>query len=634
MNGKIALVSEHASPLATLGGIDSGGQNVYVSQLAKSLSQLGFIIDIFTKWDNPLLTQIIQLDKNIRVIHVSAGPKKYIKKEKLFPYMDDFYEHMIPFVEKEQYNVIHANFWMSAYVANRIKEELHIPYVVTFHALGKIRKKFQGKADEFPQERIPIEEDIVKNADHIIAECPQDREDLIYNYYANQDKISIIPCGFDPHEFYPIDKNLARMSLGLQQNEKIILQLGRLVPRKGIDTVIEALSLLKGHVSFPVRLLIVGGESDIPTVKSTPEIGRLASLAKKLHIENIVTFVGRRGREQLKYFYNAADVFVSTPWYEPFGITPLESMACGTPVIASQVGGLKFSVINGKTGFLIPPQNPQILSEKIINILENNKLSKLFSVNSIERVNSFFTWATVAQSVATLYEKIIYPKYSRIETYQKEATIVDANFQGLIEIIKNSQNQLRISIIDAARLMSSSLAQGGKILVCGNGGSASSSQHFATELVGYFHIRNRPGVRICSLTSDTTILTAVGNDFSFEEIFSRQVEAYGETGDIFFGISTSGNSKNIVKAFEKAREKNMISVGLLGNNGGECLSLCDIAIVVPSSNTQRIQEVHDNIIHTFSEIIEKKLFLQDPTFQPITGRKNGKAMHISQKEEE
>ncbi len=634
MKKKIAYISEHASPLSVLGGIDSGGQNVYVDKLTRALVPLGYEIDIFTRWDDRRLPQIIDCENGIRVIHIKAGPVQTIKKEKLLPYMKQFTKKMLQFMEDEKitYELIHANFWMSAYVAAEIKQRLHIPFVVTFHALGKIRRIYQGKADGFPNERFAIEKRIVKEADRIIAECPQDREDLIYYYHANQDIISIIPCGYDPNEFFPIDKRLARMNLGVDKDEKIILQLGRMVPRKGIDTVIVALGILLKKYHISAKLLVVGGDSDTADSKRTPEIGRLKKIAQNEGIENYVVFTGRKRREELKYYYNAADVFVSTPWYEPFGITPLEAMACGTPVIGSEVGGIKFSVQNGKTGLLVPPQKPEVLAKKLYELMSNEKLSKMFSENSKRRLHSFFTWSIIAKSMSALYEKIIYSQTIVYTEYEKQSAIITKNFESLITTVKETEMKLRIPIMDAVQIIVRSLSENGKILICGNGGSASDAQHFAAELVGYFQISQRKGLPVFSLTSDTSILTALGNDYSFEEIFSRQVEAYGETGDVFIGISTSGNSENVTNAFKKAREKNMICIGILGKNGGKTIRYCDIVLIVPSFDTQRIQELHTHIIHTMCELVEKQLFKTESieeTSVPsaLVGIKNGRARH-------
>ncbi|PRY12281.1 glycosyltransferase involved in cell wall biosynthesis [Pontibacter ummariensis] len=403
---KIAFISEHASPLALLGGTDSGGQNIYVDQLARQLTRLGYEVDVFTRWDDEDQAQVVPYAKGVRLVHMAAGPKAFVPKEELFQYMDEFAAQMIRFIKEQEinYQVIHAHFWMSGYVAATLKKRLHIPYMITFHALGKVRRIYQGAADRFPSSRFTVEEAVARTADMIIAECPQDREDLKLHYKAQDSRMHIVPCGFDKEEFQPISKQKARAHLGLDQSEFVILQLGRVVPRKGIDNVIRGMASMLQQKNVPVRLVIVGGESEDPDPEKTPEIKRLQEIAEAEHVADKVTFIGRRGRSHLKYFYSAADVFVSTPWYEPFGITPLEAMACGTPVIGSNVGGIKFSVQDGKTGFLVPPNDPDALADKLLMVYENPQIANAFSRNGIKRVNTLFTWEIVAREIAGLYE--------------------------------------------------------------------------------------------------------------------------------------------------------------------------------------------------------------------------------------
>lgn len=411
MRRKILFISEHASPLAVPGGVDSGGQNVYVDNIAKELTQFGYEVDIYTRWDNPKLPKVVKYKKGVRVIHIEAGPKKYIEKDALLPHMNTFSDNMVKYIleENEQYELVHAHFFMSGLVAAHIKRVLGIPFVITFHALGKVRRNFQIK-DKYLGARCSIEEYITQQADRIIALCLQDRDDLMRYYHANPSKISIVPCGFNPNKFYSIDKQLARRALKLDQHMKYILYVGRLVPRKGAATIIEALSILKD--TMKCKLLIVGGESNKSDPSLTPEIGHLQDIAQKLGVTESVLFVGRKDRDELKYFYNAADVFVTTPWYEPFGMTVLEAMACGTPVIGSKVGGIKFTVLNTRTGFLVSPKNPQELAKKLTEILVNKNLSLLFSENAIQRAHTLFTWETVTSSLVKVYERI-FSKYSK-----------------------------------------------------------------------------------------------------------------------------------------------------------------------------------------------------------------------------
>jgi D-inositol-3-phosphate glycosyltransferase len=408
MKNKIAFISDHASPLAVLGGVDSGGQNVYVAETAKQLAKLGYEVDVFTRWEDASLTEIIDWMPSVRVIHIKAGPVQCIPKEELLPYMEDFTNGMITFIrqEKLEYGLIHAHFFMSALVAADIKKALGIPFVVTFHALGQIRKIHQGSSDHFPPERIDIETRIVKEADMIIAECPQDKEDLVKYYNALSEKISVVPCGFSAAEFSPVNKHEAREFIGVDQNCKLLLQLGRMVPRKGVDNVVASMVHLK-QLAPSCRLLIVGGETDSADIYSTPEIARLQKIATEAGINDRVLFAGRKGRDVLKYYYSAADIFITTPWYEPFGITPLESMACGTPVIGSNVGGIKYSVVDGKTGFLVPPRDARALAAKVGFLLSNEDLLQRMSSHALSRVNALFTWKKVANMLSSIYEDLL-----------------------------------------------------------------------------------------------------------------------------------------------------------------------------------------------------------------------------------
>jgi glycosyltransferase involved in cell wall biosynthesis len=404
---RIALISEHASPLAAPGGVDSGGQNVYVQQIARGLAAMGIKVDVFTRRDERSLPTVIDHGANVRIIHVPAGPPHYVRKEGLLPYMEEFSDFFLGWCEaqNEPYELTHANFWMSGMVAMRAKEALGIPFVITFHALGRVRKIHQGDADAFPACRLEIEQQLVREADRIIAECPQDEHDLIHLYSANPGRISTAPCGFDPAEFRPLGKRHARNALGLPISERIVLQLGRLVPRKGIDNAIRAMACLKREHGIPARLIVVGGESPTPDPLLTPEIGRLQRIAEREGAT--VTFTGSRPRAALNYYYSAADIFVTTPWYEPFGITPLEAMACGTPVIGANVGGIKFTVSHGQTGYLVPARSPLILAKRIAHLYRNPDLLRNMRRAAIRRVNERFTWHSVVTSLREIYDNVL-----------------------------------------------------------------------------------------------------------------------------------------------------------------------------------------------------------------------------------
>jgi D-inositol-3-phosphate glycosyltransferase len=410
MPRRIALISEHASPLSALGGVDSGGQNVYVAQIARHLARQGYQVDVFTRRDDANLPTVIELDERLRVVHVDAGPPCFIPKEELLPLMPSFTSWMESFVHTQGgYDLTHANFFMSALVAADLRRELGIPFVVTFHALGKVRLRHQGGNDRFPRERTAIETRAMVEADAIIAECPQDQEDQCTLYGADPAKMHVVPCGFDSEELWPMERALARRQLGLDPHEPLVVHIGRMVQRKGVDTAIEGFARLVHRHRILARMMVVGGESDEPDPHLTPEIGRLQAIAEEQQVSDRVTFTGRRGRQSLRYFYSAADVFVTTPWYEPFGITPVEAMSCGTPVIGSAVGGIKYTVVHGRTGFLVPPNDPAAVGLRLAQVLGRPQLRARMAIAAQERANRFFRWSRVAEQIAEVYEHVLMP---------------------------------------------------------------------------------------------------------------------------------------------------------------------------------------------------------------------------------
>jgi len=407
-NMRVALISEHASPLATLGSVDAGGQNIYVAQVARALADEGHHVDVLTRRDNPTLPAIVDMRPGVRVLHIDAGPPHFVPKEALLVHMPAFARTARCLLANSvPYDVLHANFFMSGLVALHLKERFGLPMAITFHALGLVRREHQGSADAFPAERIDIERRIVREADRVIAECPQDKADLVRLYQARPSRISMVPCGVDLATFSPAPRNLARRQLGVRADEFVVLQLGRLVPRKGIDNVIRAVALLDREI--PVRLLVVGGESATPDEVATPEIGRLRAIARECGVADRVTFVGHRQRDELRACYAACDVFVTTPWYEPFGITPLEAMACGRPVIGSAVGGIQYSVVHDVTGFLVPPHDPPALAQRLLQLHDNPELARALGRAGVRRVRSMFTWERVARELADVYETMRLP---------------------------------------------------------------------------------------------------------------------------------------------------------------------------------------------------------------------------------
>jgi D-inositol-3-phosphate glycosyltransferase len=609
MTRRIALISEHASPLASLGGTDAGGQNVYVDHVARELARRGDRVEVFTRRDDPRLPDVVTLAPGVRVVHVPAGPPEAVPKEQLLEHMGEFRDWMLRRFRDGRHPVdlVHANFWMSGLVAAELRRALDVPFVITFHALGRVRRQFQGDADGFPDERMAIEDRIVEEADRIIAECPQDEEDLIRLYNADPARIRIVPCGFDPAELGPMSRPLARLDLGLDPSERIVLQLGRLVPRKGVDTVIRAIARLERDHGIAARLVVVGGTDREPDPERLPELARLQEVARDEGVAERVTFVGRRDRNELAAYYSAADVFVSTPWYEPFGITPVEAMACGTPVVGSNVGGIKFTVRDGETGYLVPPRDPEAVAERIAYLYRHPKLLSVLSRQSVRRVNDLFTWERVTGAISELYEEVLVERRLGRRDERAEVAVLEQGFDRAIDALAQSRQRLRRPMLDAVALIAGTFLRGGTVLAAGNGGSAAQASHLAAELVGRFRLPGRPGLPVVALTTDSSILTAWANDVGWEDVFARGVEALRRRGDLLVGISTSGRSPNVVRAFEMARERGVRTLALLGGDGGDLLPLADVALVVPSADTQAIQDAHSTIVHVLCELVERRL---------------------------
>jgi glycosyltransferase involved in cell wall biosynthesis len=410
---RIAIVSEHASPVAPAGSVDSGGQNIYVGQVARQLAMRGHLVDIFTRRDSLCLPAEMPWQQGVRIIHVDAGPPHELPKEELLPFMEDFRRCMeLRFASPDEpYDLIHANFFMSAMAALPVARRAGIPLIVTFHALGRVRRLHQAEADRFPDSRFNIEEEIVRCADRIIAECPQDRSDLVGLYGADPDRIRMVACGYDPEEMWCMDQGELRRAMGWDPHAFYLLQLGRMVPRKGVDNVIRALAHLRQDHGVDARLCVVGGSSIDPSRESSPELARLAHVARQQGVEAAVAFVGRRGRHELRHFYGACDVFVTTPWYEPFGITPVEAMACGRPVVGSDTGGIRYTVVDGETGFLVPPKDPKALAVRLAVLANNAGLAQRMGMAGMRRASRLFTWNRVGMDLERVFDEAVAGTY-------------------------------------------------------------------------------------------------------------------------------------------------------------------------------------------------------------------------------
>ncbi len=407
--GRIAMVSEHANPLALLGSEDAGGQNVYVYELSQGLAQLGYQVDVFCRRDDPRPPEVARLAPGIQVVHVTAGPAEFIKKDALWEHMPAFLEGCYAYMARQRrpYDLVHSNFWMSGWVACELKLRLGLPVVHIFHALGAIKRLEQGKADTSPGDRRRVEMRVIREVDRLIAQCPAEVDDLRRYYAANLRNVCIVPSGVNVRRYRPVPTRSARARLGLKQNEQIVGYVGRMVPRKGVETLIQGFArLVAERPAAPLRLLVVGGEHRDPREDASPELARLRGLAEQLDLGERIWFVGKRQPDELADYYGAADVMVSLPWYEPFGLTPLEAQACGRAFIGSAVGGITYTVEDGVTGFLVPPKDPKALARKLALLLEDDDLRRRVGRAGRRRVEREFTWARVAERTAALYETL------------------------------------------------------------------------------------------------------------------------------------------------------------------------------------------------------------------------------------
>ena len=414
MTRRVAMISEHASPLALLGGVDAGGQNVYVDAVSRGLVAHGYETDIFTARGDLAQPRAVAWADGVRVVEIPLDAGAPLPKDALWPYMPVFRDAIERFADHEGtgYDLIHGNFWMSGWVTAELGARWRIPTVHIFHATGVTKLREQGAADTSPEGRIEVEKEVVRSVDRLIAQCPAERDELLADYRARADQIALIPSAVDTERFKPVDKGTARRMLQIESAENVIVYIGRIVPRKDVRNIIRALALLKarrlaaGNMKTPV-LLIVGGETEHPDPDATPEIGVLLALAAELGVLDQVRFAGRRQPDELHLWYAAADVAVTTPWYEPFGLTPLEAMACGVPVTGSRVGGIAFTIADGETGYLVPPRDPAALCDRLDDLLRDPERRLLMGQAGRARVLQSFTWRQVGMRTAELYDDLL-----------------------------------------------------------------------------------------------------------------------------------------------------------------------------------------------------------------------------------
>jgi D-inositol-3-phosphate glycosyltransferase len=408
---RIAMLSYHTCPLATLGGKDTGGMNVYVRELTRQLGRIGVHVDVFTRSQDEHVPHVLHdLGYGNRVVHVPAGPEIPLAKRELAEYIPQFAEGIKKFARDKgfQYDLIHSHYWMSGLAAENLSDTWKVPFVHMFHTLGEMKNRVARNDDEREGAyRTDGEKSIIANADLLIAATQAERTQLQFLYKAKKTKIKIIPPGVDRSHFYPIPPDEARAFIGLNPDARIVLFVGRIEPLKGIDTLIQAMSCMKfRQVMEHVHLAIIGGDPDVSKEQMSTEMARLQKLCDELGLEHMVLFLGKRAQETLPYYYSAAEVLVMPSHYESFGMVALEAMACGTPVIASQVGGLAYLVQDGVTGYHVPDQDPEALCGKLLEVLGDQEKRKQMGLQAAEYTREF-AWSVIADQMVKIYESLV-----------------------------------------------------------------------------------------------------------------------------------------------------------------------------------------------------------------------------------
>lgn len=388
---RIAMISEHASPLAALGGADAGGQNVHVASLAAALVRRGHDIVVYTRRDSRSVRARVSTSDGYEVVHVPAGPVEHVPKDELLPHMTDFSRHLLREWVSRPFDVVHSHFWMSGLASVLAARRDGIPVVHTYHALGTVKRRYQGAGDTSPAERIAVERLVGREVNAIAATCEDEVDELIA-MGLERAKISVVPCGVDTKLFNPLGPVAERSA------RRRIVSVGRLVPRKGFDDLITALPAVPD-----AELVIAGGPPDLTTA---PEARRLLERASACGVQDRVHLIGQVARTDMPALLRSADVVACVPWYEPFGIVPLEAMACGVPVVASAVGGLTDTVVDGVTGVLTPPRDPRQLARALRKLLADRSRGMAFGMAGQDRVDARYTWDEVAARSEHLYLRV------------------------------------------------------------------------------------------------------------------------------------------------------------------------------------------------------------------------------------
>nr|WP_307858642.1 glycosyltransferase [Clavibacter michiganensis] len=604
------MISEHASPLATLGGVDAGGQNVHVAALSAALADEGHTVTVYTRRDDEALPARVAFAPGVEVVHLDAGPARAVPKDELLPHMGELADGLLADWRTNRPDVVHSHFWMSGVAALDAAARLASspvgaasapPVLHTFHALGSVKRRHLGAEDTSPAERTHLEPGVGRRADAVIATCSDEAAELV-RAGVDAARITVIPCGVDIGHFTPRADDAA----GDDHAPMRVMVVGRLVPRKGVDLAITALGILADRGHRDVELVIVGGSGDAASATEDAEARRLMDAARAAGVADRVRLHGRVSQADMPAVMRTADVVVCAPWYEPFGIVPLEAMASGVPVVASAVGGLTDSVVDGVTGILVPPRDPAAIADALGQLRADPARRRALGRAGRDRMEHGYSWATVAARTADAYRAVI--QDAAVDELPADPTVVDAHLDALAPVLQALRAHApRLTAWGSE--MADRLSHGARLIAAGNGGSAAEAQHLTSELVGRFDGDRRPFSAI-ALHAESSAVTAIGNDYGFDEVFARQVHAHARSGDIVVLLSTSGRSVNLLKAAAAARAAGATTWAMTGPGPNPLVEACDesLALDGPSANVQEAQLV---AVHAICRSFESRLKAND-----------------------
>ncbi|MFM6039224.1 MAG: glycosyltransferase family 4 protein [Sphaerospermopsis kisseleviana] len=405
-NKRIALISVHGDPAIEIGREEAGGQNVYVRQVGEALSQLGWQVDMFSRKISVEQEDIVQHNSRCRTIRLTAGPVEFVPRDNGFKYLPEFVEQLLKFQKETgfKYELVHTNYWLSSWVGLQLKQIQGSKQVHTYHSLGIVKYNTIENIPLVASQRLAVEKEVLETAEKIVATSPQEKQHM-KTLVSQQGNIDIIPCGTDIRRFGSVDRETARAKLEIEPDAKVVLYVGRFDPRKGIETLVRAVR--ESHFFGDKNLKLIIGGGSTPGNSDGRERDRIEGIVNELGMGECTVFPGLLKQEILPTYYAAADVCVIPSHYEPFGLVAVEAMACATPVIASDVGGLQFSVVNENTGLLVPPQDVAAFSNAIDRILGNSEWRAELGKSGKRRVISKFSWDGVASQLDSLYTELL-----------------------------------------------------------------------------------------------------------------------------------------------------------------------------------------------------------------------------------